>query len=717
MLWWSLMLATAWGAEVEGRVFEKGTGAPVRDAEIVAGERTLSVDARGRFRITLPDDQPARLTIVGPDHLPQSVDLTPPLDKPLRVFLQPAPTPSEIVVEAFRPTSNMSRHRVDAEQAYETPGTYDDAVRLVQALPGVAVQREFSPTAGDLAVRGSRPGDNRFLLDGIDVPYLYHFNQYASVFPASWLDTLDLYSSAFGPQFGDTTGAVVDARTGAARPDDVTGSVSLNLVTVGADLTVPLPKGWSLGVSGRRSFQDLVSRGTDQYPLWPRFYDAALRAEHVDGDVSHGVFAVAAGDRYDRAVGELDTASPLEVERSPTLAYGRDWQLLGYRHRWRTGRVVAGVLHDHDRGRIEGRDDGGRQDVRTLQIPVRADASGQITEVVGWSAGGSLRSEITWVDLRGDRNLGPLVAEESPGIAYGVEQSERLFRTRAAGYAEVSIQGGPVRVMPGIRVGVDSAGPTPTIEPRLAARFRVAEQTELRVGGGRYQQRPDNLRLAVVPDLPTTDGWSFVLGLDQTIANRLEIVAEGYARTLRQVVTDPVDGTPIVWDRGLDVGGELTLRYRIRQVFFAWAYLTYGRSWLYDDLGRVPGPSDQPVSGGLVMSWNPLPPLQVAVRYRASAGLPFTPLREGLYDATDDSWVPGAGRPFTARMPWYQKIDLRLAYTFVFPRWSLQAALDVWIVPTKANRALYPAWRYDFAQQDYVLGPTVLPLIGVRASF
>ena len=48
--------------------------------------------------------------------------------------------PMVIVVEAFDQTPHVTTHKVDAEMALETPGTYEDAVRLVQSLPGVAVE-------------------------------------------------------------------------------------------------------------------------------------------------------------------------------------------------------------------------------------------------------------------------------------------------------------------------------------------------------------------------------------------------------------------------------------------------------------------------------------------------------------------------------------------------------------------------------------------------
>ena len=103
------------------------------------------------------------LTFDSVDHEPKTIQITMPLSKPIRVYLEPIAAPLEIVVEAFTPSPHVSKQSVDAEMAYETPGTHDDSVRLVQ-LPGVMVQREFAPSTGDVSVRASRPRQSVFLM-------------------------------------------------------------------------------------------------------------------------------------------------------------------------------------------------------------------------------------------------------------------------------------------------------------------------------------------------------------------------------------------------------------------------------------------------------------------------------------------------------------------------------------------------------------------------
>ncbi|MCB9681014.1 MAG: TonB-dependent receptor [Alphaproteobacteria bacterium] len=498
-----------------------------------------------------------------------------------------------------------------------------------------------------------------------------------------------------------------------APPEEVTGNVSINYVTVGADVRAPLKRGWWFGASARRSFQDLVTQQTDQFPLWPRFYDFTTRAELVRPHDTFAVYVTGAGDRYDRSVGELDVLDPYEATTTPRLSYGRDYQVAGFRYDWSGGRVASAILHDALDGTINV---GGAQRVRTVSFPTRLDAHGRIHDSLTWEAGAELRSEVAFVDIEDAGAFGALVTTEAPATAWGTDLSTTMLRTRLAAYGELQARIGPIRLMPGLRVGVDTAGWEPLVEPRLAARARIADQTELRLGVGRYQQRPETVQLAYDPDLPTTQAWELTGGIDQTVANRLEIVVEGYGKWLDHVLWQPVDGPPVVAAKGRAFGGELTVRYRLREQFFLWAWFAAGRALLDDGEVVFPSGADQPLSGGLVVSWNILPPLNVAVRYRLSSGLPFTDVASSLYDGARDTWTPTYGPPNGDRMPLYQKIDVHLAYTVPFHRWSLDIAADVWIVPPSAAQ-LYPTWNYDYSERAFVVGPTVVPLFSLRASF
>ena len=725
MIGW-LALATALAAPIEGRILEHGSGAAVTDAEITLPDGTVvTTDENGRFTLDL-EDGIQQITVVSYAHRPADVELDLPLErKHLVVRLRPLPAHGEIVVEGFRQTSDLSRHAVDAEQAFETPGTYDDAVRLVQALPGVNIQREFSPTSGDLSVRGSLPGDNRYFLDGIEVPYLYHFNQYASVFPASQLSSLELFPSGQGVRYGDAVGAVVEARSRLDAPKAISGSVGINFITASAEVRVPIKDGWWVSASARRSYQDLVGEQTDQFTIWPVFGDFAVRAEHGDQDKGTGVFVWGSGDRYNRAAGELDVLDPVEASSTPSFDFKRDFQITGVRHHWRQGRVVFGAVHDHVKATLSG---GGRQDIRTLALTSRGDLFGRFNDVASWTAGWELRGTAGWVDTAPGGAGAFEVAAEAPSITWPAPVSGTALRAQPAAYGEIHLHAGPVRFMPGLRVGLDviqvAKEPStvvrpsvPLIEPRLAIQWRIADQTSLKASGGRYQQRPELAAVLASPALPTTSAWQAGLTVEQAIANRVEISLDGYYKYLLDPLFQPPTGLPRAANTGHLWGVELTTRYRIRETFFVWSWIGYSRALLVDEFGfSRPSSGDQPYSGGLVASWNIIESFNVAVRYRVAAGLPYTPVDRGLYDANVDQWLPVLGDINSARMPLYQKIDLHLAYTHTFKRFSITASADLWIVP-KSSAQLYPTWSYDYSEQGWVSGPQILPLLGLRAKF
>lgn len=147
-----------------------------------------------------------------------------------------------------------------------------------------------------------------------------------------------------------------------------------------------------------------------------------------------------------------------------------------------------------------------------------------------------------------------------------------------------------------------------------------------------------------------------------------------------------------------------------------WGWLAVQRTVLVPEGADViPGDGDQRLAGGFVASfdsrgWN------LGARYRFASGLPYTPLDGSVYDAGRDGWVPLVGDVNGARLPNYHKVDLRAAKTWDLRGWELTLTTELWIVP-RQSAALYPIWNHDYTVQGYVVGPTLLPLVGARVRF
>lgn len=706
------------GVEVQLRIGQRGGADPVVEAEVSAGSVEASTDARGWVTLLVPADG-GSITIEHPGFLPLMVELEPPLPEKLRLSMEALPAGHEIVVEAFARSGHFSQHSVDAEVALETPGTLDDVVRLAQSLPGVTVQREYAPGSGSLSVRGSAPGDNRTLLDGIDIPYLYHFNQYASVVPTSQLSDLELLPSGFGAAWGDAVGGVVSANTKLERPTAVGGSVGLNFVMGSASIEVPLPKGAWFSASGRRSYQDLFGEQTAQYTLWPVFADFTVRTGREDGAYAYELFAQGATDRYDRAAGELDVLDPWEATQVPSFSYRRGFSILGARGTWEPGDssarwVVAGV-HDRLDGELTGQGreqktvDGvrARVGIENRSLPIRIDS------------GGELR-----VDRMALRVVDPgpaalLVAAEAPALARGVAVDDARWRMRGALFGQAHLEAGELRVVPGLRLGGDTMARA-VIEPRLAASLKVAAQTEIKAAVGLYHQAPATEHLLEGtgdPATPLSRSLQAGIGLEQTVAGRVELAAEAYVKQIERPLVQIVDGPAQTWSGGRAAGVELVSRYRIRETFFVRMWVGLSRATVVNPDGvRVPSDGDQPLNVGMVSSLDLSRGINLGLRYRLGSGLPYTPVVGSVHNAGLDAWGPIPGEKNAERLPLYQKVDLHFEKTWTFDRWELALLVELWYVPA-ASAQLYPTWNYDYSEQGWVTGPSVLPLLGLRAKF
>ena len=68
--------------------------------------------------------------------------------------------------------SPVSKRSINATEIYRNPGGNRDISKVIQSLPGVSSSASFR---NDIVIRGGAPNENRFYLDGIEVPNINHF--------------------------------------------------------------------------------------------------------------------------------------------------------------------------------------------------------------------------------------------------------------------------------------------------------------------------------------------------------------------------------------------------------------------------------------------------------------------------------------------------------------------------------------------------------------
>ncbi|GDX80333.1 collagen-binding protein [Deltaproteobacteria bacterium] len=623
--------------------------------------------------------------------------------------------PHEVVVEARRDPPVVSSHTLDRERVLLTPGTFEDAVRLVQALPGVALTPEYSPSAGDLAVRGSDPSETRYLLDGIELPYLYHFNGYSSVLPARLLDELQLYPSTFGAEFGDATGAIVDTRSTWSRPERPRASANVNFVMAGAEVAAPSGEDWTVRASARRSYLDLVTKDDPQYSAFPAFSDWYGRLEYApSSDARWAITGFGAGDAYTRAAGEPTLLDPYEQSVNPSFVYDKHYNVGQIAHRHLvgankvegalavTGYSVTGDLpaaHDHE---------------GLLRMQLREDATLSLAPWCTLATGATGKFESLALDVETDRAWHEVV-RESPLLDRGVSTEQVVERAIVGAYAEGRFSAGKLRFVPGVRVDGDTLSGAAIVDPRFNARWRIGADEQLRVALGQYSQFAQTAWLAPGvgdPTLPPSVSRQAAIGFDYAIAHRLEVALSGWGKVSENLVEAEPGEPPVGGVSGTAYGLEVESRYRIRNLFFASLALTLAHSEHDDHVSDY----DQPWAFNLIGSWSFLPTWNAGLRYRASEGLPYTAVIDGAYQADDDTYTPVYGETNGARLPAFQKIDVHIQKDLRFRTWSLALYSELWFVPPGSN-VMYEAWSYDYDAVGEVRGPVFIPLLGARGEW
>ncbi|RVU41801.1 TonB-dependent receptor [Rheinheimera riviphila] len=115
-------------------------------------------------------------------------------------------------------------------QLLSVAGLLNDPLSAVFSLPGVVYAD--GDYGGAPAVRGSSPGDNAFLIDGLPAGYLFHiFGN--SILNENLLQDFQLHPAAFGAEYGNATGGVFAAKLRNPRQQDIGGIADLSFMQSG----------------------------------------------------------------------------------------------------------------------------------------------------------------------------------------------------------------------------------------------------------------------------------------------------------------------------------------------------------------------------------------------------------------------------------------------------------------------------------------------------
>ena len=170
---------------------------------------------------------------------------------------------AEVVAESRATVEEapLSVRSIGTNEIKRNPGGGRDISRALRSLPGVAAIPSFR---NDIVIRGGAPNENRFYLDGIEIPNINHFaTQGASGGPVGMINVdlvegVDFYAGAFPAARGNALSSVMEFRFKDPRTDQWTANAVVGTSDLGVTLEGPTGENSSLIVSARRSYLQLL---------------------------------------------------------------------------------------------------------------------------------------------------------------------------------------------------------------------------------------------------------------------------------------------------------------------------------------------------------------------------------------------------------------------------------------------------------------------------
>ncbi|HEY4176374.1 MAG TPA: TonB-dependent receptor [Kofleriaceae bacterium] len=700
-----------------GRVIDV-TGAPVARARIGAEGSDIhaTTDANGFYTLSAPlgttlvvehdGDEMGIATVTGAT-----------LDD---VVLRPLDQGETIELHGEKPFEAPGAAVMDRAELERVPGTGGDVVQTLRVMPGVT-NIEIPIGLNGIPIRGSSPQDSRVLVDGFEIPMLYHGLVYRSVLPAESIASLDYIPGGFGVENGRATSGIVSITT---RPGDEKRSVEgeLSVLDGGVLAQGSAGKRTTYLVGMRRSTIDLVlpslmpSDADLSLTTVPYYYDGQLRIDHRLDDhwrlFLSGIGATDTAEIYTTK----DTSEATKRLYAHT-AFARVTAGANYHEgAWTANVALSGVVTRFDFAQGTGQ-------VLKATLP-NVSPRAEVIHTSEKAAG------LTNVEIRAGAEA--QVGHYSADIATGNEPREgeapppydphdmsttyhgEFWVNDVAQWVSVAGNLDPkIRATVGVRSDELARTGEVQVQPRAQLELLVAPKWIVRASSGAYRRPPEYQSELLQARLDSERASQEIVGVQWEPREGTRVQGSAYYTDRTHLITREMDGTLGNEGRGTTVGAELIATHRMGP-WFAWLSYTYAHSRRVDHPGDESRlfSYDQPHNLNAAASWKH-GRWTLGGRFQLYSGLPYTPVVGSVFDNDRNIYVPMYGETNSARAPMHHQLDLRVDYTWKWGPTLMTAFADVQNVYLNKS-PITTAYSFDYTQSTTVSSLPIIPMVGLK---
>lgn len=627
----------------------------------------------------------------------------------------------------------LSMQTIRTKEIESNPGSNRDISRVIQSFPGVGSTPAFR---NDVIIRGGGPSENRFFLDGVEIPVLNHFStQGASGGPvgiinADFIQSVDFYSGSFKANKYNALSGVLDFKQKEGSKDKTNFQASIGASEAALTIDGPMGKKTSYIFSVRRSYLQLLFSAIG-LPFLPTFndYQFKLRSD-INEKNKITVISIGSLDQLtlntgieDPDEGQEYLLAQVPVNNQWSYTFGVVYNNF-FKKGFHTVVLSRNMLNNSFYKYPDNNED----------LPKNFDYNSTEAE-------NKLRYELTIRDKGFKYNFSvnteyadytnttyqQLYLNDSL-IDFNYNTELNVVKYGFSGQASKSIFKSRLLVSLGIRFdgnnyNSNTSNPFNQFSPRFALSYALTDKTSINGGIGRYFQQPAYTTLGFrnnTGELMNKNSASYIgvtqysLGAEHRFNDQVLLSVEGFYKDYFQYPIDLITGAslanqgadyssvagaaPVTFTgKGKASGVEVLNRINYDRFTLLAAY-TYVRSLFTDLKGDY-----------IASSWDSKHLLtltgyrdfkkdwRMGLKWRFVGGLPYTP-----YDletsAKVEAW-DAKGQPYldfdqlnSLRFDPFHQLDIRVDKNFFFEKWALMVYLDI--------QNLY---NFKVAGQDYII--------------
>lgn len=633
--------------------------------------------------------------------------------------------------------SPVSMRRIGIEEIETTPGANRDISKVVQSAPGVVVT---SAHRNDILVRGGGANENRYYIDGIEIPVLNHFavqggsGGNASLVNTDFLRSVNFYTGAFPANLGSGLSSVMDMRLKDGNSEEFRAKMTLGASDFGASVDTPLSKSGNttLLASYRRSYLQMLFSVLG-LPFLPTYndYQAKLTTRLSQ---SSELYAIVLGsvdnNRLNTSLKDPDESQQYILGYLPENDQSSYVAGVGYRYSFAGGQFRTVLSRNGFYNKLYKYEDNNESLARILDYDTRQFDNRLRAEIELWSLGGfrftggigggtaeyrNTTSRLIY-EKEGQRNESFNSRVDMWRYEMFATLSRRFFNERLAVLLGVR--------MDGTNYDSHMSNPLNQISPRLSLSYDINGKWGINASITRYYQEPSYTTMGYrdadgrpenkLNGLRYMAVNHYIAGVEYSPSSQSRFSLEGFYKSYSDFPISLRDSLPVstgdfedytVGDvpvrsvgKARAYGGEFA--YRNMNLYNTVFNLSYT---IMSSQFRRPGKDLKPTSEYVSTGWDVGHILNISAihKFRADwtlgakwyiiGGFPYTPYdtelssRIDAWDARQRPYLDYARYNSTSPAPYHQ-LDVRLDKVWYFRKWRLGFYVDIQNLYNFSNR-------------------------------